>query len=323
MSNEPQFSIGIEEEYLLVDAETNELRDAPNGLMEACAADLEKRVSPEFLRCQIEVGTPVCADIAEARTQLVHLRSTIARHAANFGLAPISAACHPFADWRDQDHTDKDRYRRLSSAMGVMARRMLICGMHVHIGIEDKAQRIDLMNQFKYFLPHLLALSASSPFWIGEDTGLSSYRTAVFSGYPRSGLPPDFSDWSAFERASGALVDLGIIKDGSENWWDIRPSVRFPTLETRVCDACSTVAETLTMAALIQATLRMLWRLSTQNMRWRQYDNFLISENRWRASRYGLSKGLIDFGAGELKPHRDLAEDWLTMIGEDADHLGV
>jgi carboxylate-amine ligase len=298
------------------------LRNAPAALMEACQSELTDQVSPEFLRCQIEVGTPVSANIDEARVHLSRLRSTIARHSAEFGLAPISAACHPFADWRDQDHTDKERYKRLSDAMRVMARRMLICGMHVHVGIEDKAQRIDLMNQFKYFLPRLLALSASSPFWMGQDTGLASYRTTVFSGYPRSGLPPELSDWGEFERCAGALVNLDIIKDSSEIWWDLRPSARFPTLETRICDACSRLSETITMAAVIQATLRMLWRLSQSNMRWRQYDNFLIGENRWRASRYGLTRGLIDFGAETIKTHKEIAEDWLALIGEDADHLG-
>jgi carboxylate-amine ligase len=194
--------------------------------------------------------------------------------------------------------------------------------MHVHVGIEDQALRIDLMNQFRYFLPHLLALSASSPSWQGEDTGLASYRTTVFAGYPRTGLPPEFSDWSAYARMTEALVDLGIIKDTSEIWWDLRPSARFPTLETRICDACPRLADTITMAALIQATLRMLWRLSQRNIGWRQYDNFLIGENRWRALRHGLNKGLIDFGSGKIKPHDELIEDWLSLIAEDADHLG-
>lgn len=322
MSAEPAFSLGIEEEYLLIDAETGALADAPEALMVACKAELGDQVSPEFLRCQIEIGTPVSADIAEARGNLSRLRATIAHQAAEFGLAPISVACHPTADWRDQDRTEKDRYDRLSQEMRGMARRMLICGMHVHVGIEDQALRIDLMNQFRYFLPHLLALSASSPSWQGEDTGLASYRTTVFAGYPRTGLSPEFSDWSAYARMTRALVDLGIIKDTSEIWWDLRPSARFPTLETRICDACPRLADTITMAALIQATLRMLWRLSQRNIGWRQYDNFLIGENRWRALRHGLNKGLIDFGSGKIKPHDELIEDWLSLIAEDADHLG-
>ncbi|MTH61861.1 carboxylate-amine ligase [Paracoccus litorisediminis] len=322
MNPEPAFSLGIEEEYLLVDPETGALGDAPEALMTACKAELGDQVSPEFLRCQIEVGTPVSANITEARAHLARLRATISRQAAEFGLAPISVACHPSADWRDQDRTDKDRYERLSQEMRGMARRMLICGMHVHVGIDAPALRIDLTNQFRYFLPHLLALSASSPFWQGDDTGLASYRTTVFAGYPRTGLPPEFSEWSAYERATEVLVAQGIIEDNSEIWWDLRPSARFPTLETRICDACPRLADTITMAALIQASLRMLWRLSERNMRWRQYDNFLIGENRWRALRHGLDKGLIDFGAGRIKPHEELAEEWLALIAEDADRLG-
>ncbi|MDS9468866.1 carboxylate-amine ligase [Paracoccus sp. MBLB3053] len=322
MTTEPAFSLGIEEEYLLVDPETGALADAPDALMQACKDELGDQVSPEFLRCQIEIGTPVSADITEARDHLARLRATIARNAADFGLAPISVACHPLADWRHQGRTDKDRYARLSQAMRAVARRMLICGMHVHVGIDDTALRIDLMNQFRYFMPHLLALSASSPFWQGEETGLASYRTTVFSGYPRTGLPPDLGDWAAYERTTGVLMELGIIEDSSEIWWDLRPSARFPTLETRVCDACPRLADTITMAALIQATLRMLWRLAQRNMRWRQYDNFLIGENRWRALRHGLGQGLIDFGAGRIKPHAELAEEWLALIAEDADHLG-
>ncbi|SIQ97359.1 carboxylate-amine ligase [Paracoccus thiocyanatus] len=318
---EPSFTLGIEEEYLLVDAETGALREAPDALMAACKAELADQVSPEFLRCQIEIGSPVAANVTEARAQLARLRESIARHSADFGLAPISVACHPLADWRRQDHTDKDRYNKLSQEMGGLSRRMLICGMHVHVGIAQKAQRIDLMNQFSWFLPHLLALSASSPFWLGEDTALASYRTTVFAGYPRTGLPPRMGSWDEYERSVGALTETGIIDDASKIWWDLRPSARFPTLETRICDACPRLDNTVTLVALIQATLRMLWRLSRQNLRWRQYDNFLLGENRWRATRYGITQGLIDFGSGRVIPFDQIAEDWLAIIAEDADAL--
>lgn len=318
---EPDFTIGIEEEYLLVDAETGDLAPAPDALMADCKADLGDQVSPEFLRCQIEIGTPVAPDIRTAREHLRHLRATVARHAARHGLAPISASCHPFADWRDQDHTDKDRYNQLSRDMGGVARRMLICGMHVHVGIPEQAQRIDLMNQFTYFLPHLLALSASSPFWQGEDTGLASYRTTVFGDMPRTGLPPAFGSWDEYDRSVAALTRLGIIEDSSKIWWDLRPSCKFPTLETRICDACPRLEDAITLAALIQATLRMLWRLSRRNLRWRHYDSFLLAENRWRAARYGTTEGQIDFGAGAIIPFDQIAEDWLALIAEDADAL--
>ncbi|MTH64202.1 carboxylate-amine ligase [Paracoccus shanxieyensis] len=321
MQDDDDFTLGIEEEYLLVDAETGALAEAPDALMAACKADLGDQVSPEYLRCQIEVGTPVSRNIAEARDHLARLRLSIATHAAEFGMAPISVACHPFADWRDQSHTDKDRYIQLSREMGAVSRRMLICGMHVHVGITDKALRIELMNQMPYFLPHLLALSVSSPFWQGVDTGLGSYRTTVFGNYPRTGLPPQFAGWGEYQRSVQALVHLGIIQDASKIWWDLRPSSHYPTLETRICDACPRIRDALTMAATIQATARMLVRLHRKNLRWRQYDNFLLGENRWRALRYGVTEGLIDFGSREIRPFAQLTEDWLALIAEDADAL--
>ncbi|WP_111559078.1 carboxylate-amine ligase [Paracoccus sediminilitoris] len=321
MTTQPDFTLGIEEEYLLVDADTGDLAPAPQALMDACTADLGDQVSPEFLRCQIEIGTPVSANVTEARDHLRRLRACVARHAADHGLAPISASCHPLADWRDQDHTDKDRYNQLSRNLGSVAQRMVICGMHVHVGIPDKAQRIDLMNQLSYFLPHLLALSASSPFWQGQDTGLASYRTTVFGGMPRTGLPPLMRSWDEYERSIKALTDLEVIEDSSKIWWDLRPSNKFQTLETRICDACPRIEDAVTLAALIQATLRMLWRLSRSNIRWREYDNFLLGENRWRAMRYGTSEGLIDFGARQIVPFDQIAEDWLALIAQDADAL--
>ena len=321
MTEQPDFTIGIEEEYLLVDRETGDLAPAPEGLMEICRDSIGDRVSPEYLRCQIEIGTGVCASIAEARAELRELRGAVSRAAAEFGLAPIASSCHPFADWRDQHHTDKDRYNTLRSDLGAVVRRMLICGMHVHVGIPDKAQRIDVMNQLTYFLPHLLALSTSSPLWQGEDTGLASYRLTVFGNLPRTGLPPRLDGWDAFERSVTALTDLDIIEDGSKIWWDLRPSSKFPTLETRICDGSPRLESTLTLAALIQATTRMLWRLAQKNQRWRIYDSFLLGENRWRAMRFGTTAGLIDFGARQITPFDQLIEEWIGLIGEDADAL--
>lgn len=322
MTQDHPFTLGIEEEYLLVDRETGELTPTPDAMFEACRADLGERVSPEYLRCQVEIGTGICANITAARDELRELRGSIARNAAEFGLAPIAASCHPFANWRDQLHTDKERYNTLRHDLGAVVRRMLICGMHVHVGIANDAQRIDLMNQFSYFLPHLLALSGSSPFWLGEDTGLSSYRLTVFGNLPRTGLPPRLDGWGAFERSVSALADLGIIEDGSKIWWDLRPSSRFPTLETRICDANPRLETTLTIAALIQATSRMLMRLAQRNQRWRIYDNFLVSENRWRAIRYGTSEGLIDFGTRTIVPFDQLIEEWIETVAEDAEALG-
>lgn len=317
----PDFTIGVEEEYLLVDRDSLALAEAPNALMEACAAELEGQVSPEFLQCQIEVGTKVCQDVSEAREDLKRLRSTVARCAAAHNLAPIAASCHPFADWKDQHHTDKDRYHDLEKALGGVAQRLLICGMHVHVGLNDDDLRIDLMPQVTYFLPHLLALSGSSPFWQGLDTGLKSYRLTVFDNLPRTGLPPQFSSWSEYARTTGVLVDLGVIEDTSKIWWDLRPSHNFPTLESRICDVCPRLEDALSIAAATQAIMRMLWRLKTRNQRWRAYDRFLVSENRWRAQRYGVSEGLIDFGRGEIAPFSELMEELIEVLAEDCDVL--
>ena len=319
---EPEFSIGIEEEYLLVDLDSLALSEAPEALMEACVADLGEQVSPEFLQCQIEIGTRPCPDIASAREDLKRLRATVARHARRHNLAPIAASCHPFADWKSQHHTDKDRYNDLRRDLAGVVQRLLICGMHVHVGLGDDQLRADLMRQASYFLPHLLALSTSSPFWQGQDTGLASYRISIFDNLPRTGLPPQFTNWQDFERSVQALVDLGVIEDASKIWWDLRPSARFPTLETRIMDVQPRLEDALMLAALNQCLLRMLWRLRRLNQRWRIYENFLISENRWRAQRYGITEGLIDFGAAAIQPFPQLVEELIGLLWEDAQALG-
>lgn len=317
------FTLGIEEEYLLVDLESLDLAQAPEALMQACQSDLEGQVSPEFLQCQIEVGTRVCGDIAAAREDLKRLRACVSRHAADHNLAPIAASCHPFADWKNQHHTQKNRYDDLKRALGGVARRMLICGMHVHVGIDEKALRTDLMPQLSYFLPHLLALSTSSPYWQGDDTGLASYRLTIFDNLPRTGLPPSFSSWAEYKRTTGTLIDLGVIEDTSKIWWDLRPSHNFPTLETRIMDVSPRLEHAVALAALVQALTRMLVRLRASNMRWREYDRFLIAENRWRAQRYGVDEGLIDFGDRTIIPMPALIEELIAFLDEDAQALGT
>lgn len=319
---EPSFTLGIEEEYLLVDTETLDLAAAPDALMDACTAQLEKKVSPEFLQCQIEVGTGVCSTAAEAREDLAHLRRTIARLAGEYGLAPLAVSTHPFADWHKQRFTDKERYRALEKDLAGVARRMLICGMHVHVGIEDDDLRIDLLNQFSYFLPHLLALSTSSPFWEGEETGLRSYRLTVFDNLPRTGIPPRFSSFAEYERSVRTIIDSNIIEDSTKIWWDLRPSARFPTLESRICDVSPRLNDTIAIAALTQCIFRMLFGLRSENKRWREYDRFLVEENRWRAQRYGLSEGMIDFGIGALVPFGSLLEELLELVAPHAEILG-
>ncbi|WP_298935736.1 carboxylate-amine ligase [uncultured Ruegeria sp.] len=317
------FTLGIEEEYLLVDRDSLQLTEAPEALMDACQSDFEGQVSPEFLQCQIEVGTRPHTTISSAREDLKRLRSCVSEHAAAYNLSPIAVSCHPFANWKDQHHTRKERYDALQHALGGVARRMLICGMHVHVGVADQALRADLMPQLSYFLPHLLALSTSSPFWNGEDTGLSSYRLTVFDNLPRTGLPPDFDSWAEYERTTGILVDLGVIEDTSKIWWDLRPSHRFPTLETRIMDVQPRLEHTLSLAALVQALTRMLCRLKDRNLRWRQYDRFLVGENRWRAQRYGVGEGLIDFGDRSIKPMAELIGDLMGLLAEDSEALGT
>ena len=322
MVTSPSFTMGIEEEYLLVHVDTCELAEVPQALLDDCVAKLGSQVSREFLRCQVEIGTGVCTNIGEARQDLRRLRTTVAEIAGRYGLAPLAVSCHPTADWKDQSRTDKDRYNALEHDLAGVARRLLISGMHVHVGIEDDDMRIDLMNQFSYFLPHLLALSASSPFWQGQDTGLSSYRLTIFDNLPRTGLPPRLSGFGEYQRSVQAIVDTGAIEDATKIWWDLRPSDRFPTLETRICDNSPRMEHALSIAALTQCLLRMLWRLRVKNQRWRIYESFLVGENRWRAQRYGMSEGLIDFGRGEVVAFAELLDEMIALIAEDAAALG-
>ena len=319
---EPEFTLGIEEEYFLVDRATRDVVDDPPPEMLAdCEALLAGQVSPEFLRSQIEVGTRVCASLADARTDLRHLRATVAEVAARHAIAPVAAATHPFARWDAQKTTERRRYTDLQDDLQGVGRRLAICGLHVHIGIPDNELRIDLLNQASYFLPHLLALSTSSPFWRGDDTGLKSYRLAVFDELPRTGMPERFDSWGEYRRHVDVLIGAGLIADATKLWWDLRPSERFPTLEMRITDSCTTVEDSLSIAALFRCLLRMLWRLKRENQRWRIYARMLIDENRWRAQRYGTDRGLVDFGRGAIVPYADLLEEILALIDQDARHF--
>ena len=318
----PEYTLGIEEEYLLVDAQTCALVDVPDALMHDCVQALGDKVSPEFLACQIEVGTGVCANIAEARDDLGHLRRKIADCAAQYGMAPLAVSCHPFADWHSRKHTEKQRYNDLARDLAGVVRRMLISGTHVHVGLPDDDLRIDIMRQMTYFLPHLLALSTSSPYWGGQDTGLNSYRLTIFDNLPRTGLPPDFVSHAEYRRSVDMIINAGLIEDTTKIWWDIRPSARFPTLEARICDVMPIMEHTLTIASLIQSITRMLVELRRRNQRWRIYDRFLIAENRWRAQRYGPREGLLDIGKGALVPMGQLVSELIELVEADAMVLG-
>ncbi len=320
-----KFTVGIEEEYHLIDPVTRELATGVQPvIIEDCLAELGTDVGnvvPEFLTSQIEVGTAVCRSIAEAREKLGALRLAVSKAARQHDALPMAASTHPIADWRKATHTDKERYNVLAQDLQDVARRLLICGMHVHVGIEDDDLRIDLLNQVAYFLPHLLALTTSSPFWRGNNTGLMSYRLAVFDELPRTGLPEKFESWGEYERHVSVMVNAKLFEDATKLWWDIRPHTRFPTLEMRICDIGTRIDDTLTVAALYACIISMLRRLRRNNQRWRQYSNMLIQENRWLAQRYGYSKGLVDFGIGTIVPYAELLDEIIDLVREDAEAL--
>jgi carboxylate-amine ligase len=321
--NGPKFTIGIEEEYLLVDKDTRGLvTDPPESLIGECEDLVGGQVTSELLRSQIEVGTKVCDNVAEARADLARLRRIVIEVAERHGLAPIAASTHPFSRWAEQKHTRKDRYDDLTQEMQGAARRLVICGMHVHVGIDEDALRIDLMNQMGYFLPHLLALSCSSPFWEGRDTGLKSYRLTIFDALPRTGLPERFQSFAEYKRHVEILINAGIIEDSTKIWWDLRPSAKFPTLETRIMDVCTRLDDAIALAAMLVCVLRMLYRLRLSNQRWRTYSTMLVRENRWRAMRYSFDDGLIDFAKGRIVPFEDLLEEIPSLTAEDAKALG-
>jgi glutamate---cysteine ligase / carboxylate-amine ligase len=319
----PALTVGIEEEYLLVDRATRNLVNDPSPeLWTAAEEALGQRAMPEFLRAQMEVATGVHDTIKAAGEELTSMRRTLNEVLNPHGAAIMAASTHPFALWWEQQPTDRDRYKIMAEDLGMVARRMVICGMHVHAGIEDPDLRIDLMNQVRYFLPHLLALSTSSPFWGSRKTGLKSYRISTFRTMPRTGLPEEFASWSEYQRHVDVLVRAGIIEDSSKIWWDVRPSARFPTLEMRITDVCTKVEDTLTVAAVYLSMLHMLYRLRRNNQRWRQYAPMLISENIWRAQRYGVEGSLMDYGQGVLVPFKDLVEEMIEMLRPDAEDLG-
>jgi glutamate---cysteine ligase / carboxylate-amine ligase len=324
MIDRPAFTIGIEEEYLVVDRETRDLiKDPPPEMWDSLREVLGPQVAPEFLKAQIEVGTKVCKKLAEARDDLANLRRDLSEVVNGYGAAIIASSTHPFANWSEQETTEQPRYQRIAADYQQVARQMVICGMHVHVGIEDDHLRIDLMNQVRYMLPHLLALSTSSPFWAGTETGLLAYRLVIFKNMPRTGSPEEFLSWGEYERMVAVLVEAGIIEDATKLWWDIRPSARYPTLEMRVSDVCTRLDDAMTVAAFYLCLLGYLFRLRRRNQRWRVYSPFLIEENMWRAQRYGVEGSLIDFGRGELVPFADLVEEVIEMLAQDAVEFDV
>ena len=323
MIEAPTLTVGVEEEYLLVDLETRELvSTVPPELLSRCEEALGDRVSTEFLQCQIEIMTGVCDSMSQVRSELLEARRAVASVAGDFGLAPIAASTHPLSTHADVRRTERDRYATLADDLQAVVQRLVICGMHVHVGIENPDLRMDLMSQATYVLPHMLALTTSSPFWEGADTGLKSYRLAVWDELPRTGLPPAFSSWGEYQRHIDILVDSGVLREPTMLWWDLRPSARFPTLEMRICDVCTSIDDAVAVASFYRCWLHYLWELRRGNQRWRSYLPMLLNENRWLAQRNGVNASLADFGRGELVSMVELVDEAIELLAHSAAELG-
>ena len=319
----PKLTIGIEEEYQIINPKTRELTP---GFADLVQSDdpLIKDIKPELHQCQVEVGTPPCETIPELREQLIRHRRAIIRAASSRGLAIASAGTHPISSWMKQDITPLERYLGVKNDLQDLAHRLLIFGTHVHVGISDPEFRIDALNASRYVLPHLLCLSASSPFWMGRNTGLHSYRSIVFKNFPRTGIPRVFASNADYENFVDTLVRTKSIPDGSKIWWDVRPHYKYPTLEFRNCDVCTRVDEAICIAAILQAVVYKLWKLRRDNMTFRIYQPDLIEENKWRAVRWGLTGKLIDFGKKEELAAPLLIRELIEwFIGDVMDELGT
>ncbi len=319
----PTLTLGIEEEYQIVDPHTRELRSYITQILEEGKLILREQVKPELHQSIVEVGSNVCQTPAELREELVRLRRTIMDLAAKNGLRIAAAGTHPISSWMQQDITPMDRYAGVKQDMQELAQRLLIFGTHVHVGIEDREFLIDAMNVIRYLLPHMLCLTASSPFWMGRNTGLKSYRSIIFRNFPRSGIPRTFTSWSDYQYFVDTLVATNTIPDGTKIWWDVRPNWSYPTLEFRICDVCTRVEEAVCIAAIFQAIIAKLWKLRRDNLTFRVYPFDLIEENKWRAVRYGLDGKLIDFGKQTELPARELIREMIEwFIGDVVDELG-
>ena len=316
------YTLGIEEEFAIVDPETRELRSHIQEILEGGKVMLKEQIKPEMHQSVVELGTEICQSIVDARAHVIELRSKLAELAGRGGLKIASVGTHPFSHWRDQLITEGERYLEIVKDMQQLARANLIFGLHVHVGIPERETAIHVMNQARYFLPHIYALSVNSPFWVGQNTGLKGYRLKVFERFPRTGIPDAFESLSEYEDYCKLLVKTGCVDNAKKIWWDIRLHPFFDTLEVRVCDAQSRVDDTLAIAALIQAVIAKLHKLQWQNMSFRIYRRRLIDENRWRASRYGIDGKLIDFGKETEVETRGLLNELLEFISTEVNELG-
>ena len=317
-----QFTLGIEEEFQIVDPETRELRSHVAEILDEGRMLLGEQIKPEMIQSQIEVGTGICKNIQEARADISRLRGIISSLAHKNGLKIVAASTHPISRWQDQKIFDDVRYELLIEELQTVARSLLIFGLHVHVGIADRERQIHIMNASRYFLPHVLALTTSSPFWMGHNTGLKSYRSEIFKKFPRTDIPDHFDSYGSFERYVDLLVKTGCINDGKKIWWDCRPHPFFPTLEFRICDIPTRVDDTIAIAGLFQAIVAKLSRLIDKNLGFRLYRRMLIQENKWRAVRYGLDGMMIDFGKQKEVPTRDLVRELLDFVDDVLDDLG-
>jgi carboxylate-amine ligase len=316
------FTLGVEEEFQIVDPHTGELRSHVTELLASSVPTLGDQIKRELHQSIVEVGTKICGDVAELRDEIFRTRRELSNAAERVGLAVAAAGTHPFSRWEDQILSPGIRYDSIVEELQQLARSLLIFGLHIHVGVPERSMMIDLMNEVRYFLPHLLALSTSSPFWMGRNTGLKSYRTTVFRRFPRTGVPDRFESWSEYENYIQLLVDLHSIDDAKKIWWDVRPHPTFGTLEFRVCDVPTRPEVAVMLGALVQAIVVKLYRLRVKNQGFRLYRRALIEENKWRAARYGLDGKLIDFGRRAEVPMRDLAIELLGFIDDVVDDLG-
>jgi carboxylate-amine ligase len=317
-----QFTLGIEEEFQIVDPATRELKSHVSEILEEGVLLLGEKIKPEMIQSMIEVGTGICANIQEAREDITKLRCIISWLAKKKGMAIVAASTHPFSKWSEQEIYDGDRYKLLVDELQMVARSLLIFGLHVHVAVEDLERRIHIMNAARYFLPHVLALTTSSPFWLGFNTGLKSYRSEVFKKFPRTEIPDHFESYAQYQAYVDLLIKMNCIPDGSKIWWDIRPHYKFPTLEFRVCDIPTRVDDTIAIAALFQAIVAKLHTLIDKNLGFRIYHRRLILENKWRAIRYGLDGKLLDLGKQKEVPVKDLIRELLEFVDDVIDPLG-
>ncbi len=314
-------TMGIEEEYQIIDPSTRELTSYITEFLEQGAMVFRDEVKPELLQSQIEVGSKVCANIKEASSEIRRLRSLVQGIAEKNGRRIVAAGTHPFSNWKDQLVTNDERYHMLLGSMRILAQRLLIFGMHIHVGIPDRNLQIDIMNQMSYFMPHILALSTSSPFWFGRNTGLKSYRSIIFEDLPRTGVAEQFESAMEYDQYVNTLIRTGCIDEPTKIWWDIRPHPKFPTLEFRVCDCTTKVDEVMAIAGMIQALVAKLIQLRKKNQTWRIYRRTLIAENKWRSIKEGLDGKLIDLGQEREAPMRELMEEMLDWVDDVLDPL--